>query len=687
MRKIICHLDFETASECDIKTAGGYRYAMDPSTRVLMAGYAIEHETPRLWVPAEGEPMPTYLEDLFCDPDIEIHAFNAAFERLILWHVLGFRIPIEQFRCTMVHAWSLSFSGGLAAVGEQMGLAQDKRKNTRGGALIQKFCKPAPKNHKVEWYGLDNAPEDWAEFKAYCLQDVVAEREIEMLLAGYPMTEDELNLWFWDQDVNDRGVPVDMDLVNAAVDLELAEKSRLKREMNSLTYLENANSPAQLLAWLSARGIHLPNMQKETVKKALALVPDPVAQEVLRMRAGVSKTSTKKWAAFQAATCDDGLLRGMFSFGGAQRTQRWAGRIVQLHNLKSPSAEYESTIDKVVDMFLCRDLDVVRALCDDVLDLLSQGVRCAITAPDGYTFTPCDLASIESRVLGYVSGCDRINRTFAEGKDTYKDFAMELFECQYEEVTKAQRKYSKPPTLGCGFQLGGPGLVEYADGMGVQMPLEDAQRSVDLYREIYPEVPEMWYWLLDACKDVTENWTEHVGYCVRIHRDQNFLFIDLPVGRRIAYYQPLVLPMTPPWERDRIEKAVAEMLLDNPSLTEDAARAIVGPPNKRPTMTYMGMNQHTKKWDRLTTHGGKVTENIVQAMARDVLAFHMREIEKLLGRIIRGHVHDEAIPLVPADKALDWLQVIESTMSTSPPWAPTMLLGAKGFITKRYRKD
>lgn len=969
------HLDFETASEINIKTAGTYKYAMHPSTRVLMAGYALDHHAPDLWVPAEGEEMPRALFDALVDPDTEVHAFNAKFERLILWHVLKIRVPIERFRCTMVHAWSLSFSGNLGAVGAQMGLPLDKVKDARGKKLIDKFCKPAPKNHRATWYGPDNAPADWAAFKAYCIQDVIAEREIEMLLAAYPMPPQELDHWFWDQDVNDRGVPVDTGLVSAAVHLERKEKARLRHEMNRVTCLENANSPQQLAQWLSARGESLPDLQKETVKRAIKETQDPAVRDVLRMRAQVSKTSTKKWEAFQNATCDDGMLRGMFEFGGAQRTQRWAGRVVQLQNLKSPGPEFESIISEVVDVFLCEDPEVVRALYGDVLDLLSQGVRCAITAPDGYVLGPCDLSSIESRVLGYLSGCDRINRIFAEGKDTYKDFAMELFGCRYEDVTKAQRKYAKPPTLGCfaadtpvltrrgwvpivdicyqdelwdgiewvrhggvvyqgvkpvverygvlatadhrilsggawvawsdlrgenlrraivsvpggyssttgrtgsvnvnaasshgcrpetstkaslhpvycaptagslqrgrpqrvsaflkrimidwltgctqrdvdariprtlvsritevvgslltlvlskprsgilspspggtiqpsnwiekiitagtspvisdlligletpaipeqtvvsgiwpestlpnssgenshlgietpgplherykkerpqnkslrnsagagaptydvlnagprsrftvltsagpviahncGYQLGGPGLIEYAAGMGVDMDEETAQRAVDLYRYVYPEVPAMWYWLVDSCKDVVQNWAERTGYGVRIHRDQNFLMIDLPSGRRIHYYQPLVLPVVPPWERDK-------------------------PPEeqrRRPTLTYMGMNQHSKKWERLTTHGGKITENIVQAFARDVLVFHMRETEGQFGPIIRGHVHDEPIPLLPADRAEEMLAEIERIMSISPPWAPALLLGAKGFLTKRYRKD
>lgn len=659
----ILWLDFETYSDLDIKQVGVYRYAMHPSTEVLLAAYALDRDPVKLWVPAEGKPIPNDLAAALEDPAVEVHAFSAPFERLILWHVLRRKTPIERFRCTMVHAWSLSFSGGLAQIGEQMGLAQDKRKLAEGSKLIHKFCKPAPKNHKLRRYRPEDAPDDWQRFEQYCVQDVIAEREIEMLLAGYPMPPDELDLWFWDQEVNDRGVPVDMGLVDAAVKMAHQGKHRIKAELTRLTGLENPNSNPQLVAWLNGRGLTLANMQEETLSVVLEHAdPDELLKRVIYLKLQISKTSTTKWEAFQRATGEDGHLRGMFAFGGAQRTQRWSGRIVQLQNLKSPEVE---NIDQLIDVVLTGDLDLVHCLFDDVLGLLSQGIRCAITAPEGQRLIPCDLSSIESRVLGYLANCGRINRTFAEGLDTYKDFATELFRCPYDEVTKGQRKYAKPTVLGAGYGLGGPGLVEYAEGYGVAMSKEEAQDAINLWREVNPEVPAMWYWLLDTCKEVVQGGGRREGYGVTIHRDPNFLMIDLPSGRSLHYCQPLVLPRVPPWE------------LDKP---EDEQKT-------RPTLTYMGMDQYTHTWKRVSTHGGKITENIVQAVARDVLGWHMREIEKRLGPVVRGHVHDEAIILVNADCAEHVLPEIEEIMSLPPLWAPGLRLGAKGFITKRYRKE
>lgn len=660
--------DFETFSEADLFKVGAHKYAMDPSTEVLMLAWAVDHETPQIWVPAEGgSPMPDELWHLVHSEDVEWHAFNAQFERLIWWHVLGVHIPIEKFRCTMQHAWSLSFSGGLAQVGAQLGLPADKRKNDRGKKLIQKFCKLAPSNHLADRYTHENAPEDWQEFKDYCVQDVISERGVEVLIEGYPMPQHEIDLWLWDQDVNDRGIPIDMELVNNAVKLEAEEKARLRVELKELTWMENANSNARLKEWLQLQGIQVPNMQKATLEKVIKNTTDDRVRWVLTAKLAISKTSATKWQAFQRATCDDGYLRGMFQFGGAQRTQRWAGRIVQLHNLKSPRIPAPD----VAAEFINTDLATIRGLYGDPLTFLSETIRCAITAPEGYSLAPCDLGSIESRWLGYMSGCTRINLTFAEDRDTYKDFATEFYQIPYEDITKEQRTFCKPPVLGCGYQLGGPGLVRYADGMGVTMTEEEGAHGVEVWRGTYHEVPVMWKWLVEACKDVIDNFTVWEGYTVRIRRDSNFLFIDLPSGRSIHYYQPLVLPMIPPWEQAKVDAGEIEL--------EDA--------QKMPTITYMGMNQYTKQWTRLTTHGGKITENIDQAACRDILAFHMLQIEKEFGPIIRGHVHDEAISLVPARDAADILVDCEDIMRISPPWAPTLLLDADGFITKRYKKE
>lgn len=653
----VLHLDFETYSEQDIKKVGGHKYAMDPSTEVLMASYAFDHGDAYLWDATLSPEMPKALQDALGDPSTEIHAFNAPFERLILWHVLGFYVPYERFHCTMVHAWSLGFSGGLGDIGDQMGLAPDKKKLAEGKKLINRFCKPAPKNHKADRYTRETHPEEWARFCEYCVQDTVSEREMEMLLKPYPLMPAEREMWHLDQRVNDRGLPIDMALVHGAVRIRNAEIAKLKHEMNEIAGLKNANSPTQLQAWIQGKGVPMEDMTKATVEATLALpvLPQEV-RNVLERRQQASKTSVKKWDKLAEATGAGDRLRGSFQFGGAQRTQRWAGRFFQPQNLPRPTRD---DIDVISGILATGDRDLIELIYGDVMLFLSDTIRAAVTAPEGYMLGVCDLGSIESRVLGWESGCTRVNDIFANGLDTYKDFATELFHVRYDEVTKAQRVFSKPPVLGCGYRLGGEGLKKYADGMGVAMALEEAEHAVKLYREAYPEIVQMWYWLDDAMKEVIDGGGVREGYAVQISRDDNFMFIEISSGRKIAYFKPLVLAKTPPWGG-----------------------------GARPTVTYMGMNQYNRKWERLTTHGGKATEQITQATARDILGYQMKIVEnERLDMTLVGHVHDEMLTLMMEALASGLILDLEDIMSITPPWAPGLLLGAEGFVTKRYRKD
>jgi len=594
--------------------------------------------------------MPADLEAALRNEATMISAWNAQFERLVLNYVLGIPVPIDRMTCSMQHAWSMGFSGTLGQVSAQMGLAPDMRKLATGRKLIDRFCKPAPKNHKASRYDRNSHPVEWDMFRQYCMQDVVAEREIEAILAPYPWPLSERDLWYLDQEINDRGAPVDMRLVHTACKREREAKRCLVQAMDMITGLRNSNSATQLQAWLSHRGVHLPNLQAETVERAIPDMPPGRERRVLELRLAANLASTTKWHAFERCTVD-GRVQGMFQFAGAQRTGRWAGRIVQLHNLKRPETEDPDELESWI-----RDLDAPIDM-DVTLDHLSQLIRCAITAPPGKALVVCDLSSIESRILGWMSGCQRINRIFEQGKDTYRDFATEAFGVPYDEVTKEQRTFSKPPVLGCGYQLGGPGLVEYADGMGVSLELHQAEHLVEVWRRLYPEVVRMWYDLLDACKRVVQGELSYYeGYSVRIYRDEWFMFIDLPSGRTLAYAQPAVLDRVPPWG---------------------------GPP--RPTLTYMGMSQHTRKWERLSTHGGKIVENIDQAIARDVLAHGMRNVDSD-GYPIVVHVHDELVCEVDERRCEEALWFVQDAMASTPDWAPGLKLEAHGFITKRYRK-
>jgi len=303
------------------------------------------------------------------------------------------------------------------------------------------------------------------------------------------------------------------------------------------------------------------------------------------------------------------------------------------------------------------DRGLIKMLHGDVMTYLSNIMRTVISAGDGKTLSVCDYGSIESRVLGWQSGCGRIIDLFATGKDSYRDFATEVYGVDYDDVTKEQRGFCKPPVLGCGYQLGGKGLVTYAEGMGVTLSEEGSQRLVDLWRMLHPEVVAMWRWLQGACIHVTETYEEVSGYAVTIYRDSEFLFIRLPSGRSLAYHQPQVSMKTPPGWKKRVR-----------------------------SVSYMGHDQYTHKWTRISTHGGKITENIVQAIARDLLRDAMFEMEGL-GMDVVGHVHDEVLVETELNYSVDTLDTMNQVMSVTPKWAPGLLLSAEGFITKRYRKD
>lgn len=348
------HLDFETYSEAPFgkkKDAVGLDvYAKHPSTEVLMMAVATGEEVPR-WV--EQTSIMVSMLDLYArDPRIEWHAFNAPFERVIMREVLGIDIPIERWRCTMVHAYHLGFSGGLGDVGQQLGIPEDKQKLTRGRYLINKFCSPAPKNHKVRRYTKENSPEDWEEFKAYNIQDVVAERENGMLLDRYPMPQSEWDLWFMDQRVNDRGLPVDRELVEAALEVYHDERRHLTRILKERTGLQNPNSRDQMLRYLRVHGYPYDNLQADTVRDALHLEGwgNPEVRETLALKQQAARTAGSKWEAFKRMTdWDTNRLRHAFQFNGAQRTARWGGRGVQPHNLhRSPEDQ-----DEKVRTLLC----------------------------------------------------------------------------------------------------------------------------------------------------------------------------------------------------------------------------------------------------------------------------------------------------------------------------------------------
>ena len=654
----ILHLDAETYSATPISD-GLDRYFNDPSYELLMLAWAVDDGPVRLWVPAEGEPMPSELEQHITLQD-EIHAFNAAFE----WYVIqkmGYPLPIQDFRCTMVRAYSLGFSGSLGEVQAQVDIPQDKRKMAEGKKLIHRFCKPAPSNHKADRYDATSHPQEWTEFKNYCMQDVVAERELELRLSVYPADLPiEHEYWCLDHKINQRGLPIDLDLVKAAIQVDKRHKVALKQQLMHYTGLENPGSRNQFLGWLQQSQPGVDNVRKETLQGLVQSVNTPeYVRQVLELKLKYSKTSNAKWAAFLKATSADDRLRNVFQFAGAQRTKRWAGRIVQPHNLPSSLYDDQGEYEAAVSSLMCRSPYTLEAIWDDVSALLSQSIRGAVTASEGCRLVVSDYSSIESRVLGWLAGCERINRLFREGLDSYKDFATELFHVSYDRVTKAQRKFAKPPVLGAGYGLGWKGLIAYAEGYGIDMSDREAQHAIDTFRGIYPEIPALWrklQWMVEQAITSKDGSWVGVG-CVQAGIVTNdMLAIQLPSGRCLYYHKPLWSEQRMPWGEIRMG------------------------------FSYAGMDQYTHKWGRVKSHPGKITEQITQAVARDLLADGLLSSEQARLTPV-GHVHDEIICETPEGADQGALQALTEIMSSSPDWASDLLIGAAGWAGYRYRKD
>ena len=654
------HLDYETASELDLKKVGAYKYARDASTRVLMLGWAFGDEGVQLWQPAKGAMPPRLLAGLYNDAVMKV-AFNAAFERLITEFVLAIRVPAEQWSCTMVESYYLGFAGKMDNVLEAAGL---QKKDPRGGRLINMFCKPAPKNHKADWYDESNRPTEWGEFCMYCVQDVEVERQLWHWLRKFPVMNDwDVDQWYLDQKINDTGVPMDVEMAHSAVALWATEKEVLTGRLKALTELPLVTR-GPFKEWLEREsGIEIENMRKDYLQTLLSKgeLPAHVIQAI-GLWAQKEGKATSKYNAVINGTCDDGRARGMFQYKGASRTDRVGGRLIQLQNLKRPIyGDTPESIGNVVSAIKSENPDLIGMLYDDtVSDILGGSIRHAISAPVGSSFAVSDLTSIESVILGWIANCPSIDATFRAGRDSYKVFASEYYGIDYGEVTKKQRGFSKPPVLGCGFMLGWKGLIAYSEGYGVEMSTEQAKNAVSTFRGMYPEIPRFWDWIQQAVLYTTTTGLPSEGYRLKVERDMDMLRIWLPSGRALSYFMPEIRKMDAPWSTP-----------EKPAIVEN--------------FTYMGMDMRNQ-WVRISAHAGGLTENIVQSIAGDVLWSGLTNADKA-GLSVCLHVHDEIAVISPDVLAESQLATLQECMIRTPMWADGLWLGADGFVTKRYTKD
>lgn len=646
------HIDIESFSACDITKAGSYRYAEDPSTEITLIAWAFDNGPVQI-EDLQGDAPRVFGKAWLTDPGILKMAHNAEFETYMFEKVWGVPIDLGQWQCTAVMASYCGLPRSLGAAGKVIGLPQDQQKMTAGKRLIRKFCiprKPTKKDPSTRASPSDH-PDDWQLFKDYCVQDVVSEREIHHKLRHFAPPKAEWAAWRLDQKINRTGLPIDRGMVSNAIDLNGVETDRLMARAREITSLANPNSRAQLLAWLTAEGEEMETLRKHDVAEKLGC-PDlsPEVSEVLEIRQRLAKSSIKKYAALRAAVSADGRLRGAFQFYGASRTGRWAGRLFQPQNLP----RHDIGVDHLQDAreaILANDAEWAEMIHGPLPTVLSSLVRTAIAPPPGLDLHSADFSSIETVMLAWAAGCTYLLDLIRNGLDPYKDFAARFYGVPYEEVTKKQRTFAKPPVLGAGYRLGGAGLVAYAEGMGVHMDETTAKEAVTLYRTSYPEIPRFWYALERAAFDTVETGKSNNVGPFTFRKRAPFLEIDLPSGRSLRYLRPRIEEVVAPWG------------------------------DKTTNLTYEGQHQISKAWTRLSTQGGKLAENIVQAISRDLLVTGLINADAA-GFEIVGHVHDEIIDVGvrPVSELID-------VMVRLPDWCADAPVKAAGYANNFYIKD
>ncbi len=644
-------IDIETYSPEDLKKAGVYRYAESPDFEILLFAYAFDNEPVTVVSLGAGETLPDDISKALLDPSILKTAFNANFEITCISSYLGKPLPVEQWECTMIRAAMCGLPLSLDAVSKVLGLTEEKMQ--AGKALINYFskpCKPTKANGGRTRNLPHHDPDKWELFRKYCAQDVEVERAIRKKLEFLVIPPAEKKLWVLDQEINRRGVLVDRKLIENAISMDAVCRERLTSRSAQITGLDNPNSAVQLKQWLTDEtGEAIENISKESIKELIEKVDNETIRVVLRNRQEASKTSVKKYAAMRGAVCRNGRVHGMLQFYGANRTGRWAGRLVQLHNLPQ---NHLNDLDLARETVLSGDLDLLQLLFGNVPDTLSQLIRTAFVAPDGYRFIVADFSAIEARVIAWLAGeVWRLDVFRTHGK-IYEASASQMFNVPIEQITKGSplRQKGKVAELALGYQ-GGPGALVQMGALKMGLAEEELPDLVDAWREANPAIVRLWG---DVGRAAIRAVRDGGGYVVRggvkFVKRGAFLCIDLPSGRTLYYVRP----------RLAINRFGSQSL------------------------QYEGMDQTTKRWGYQDTYGGKLVENIVQAIARDCLAVAMRRLEKASYRIVM-HVHDEVILEMP--KGAGCLAEATEIMGRPISWASGLSLRAEGYETSYYKKD
>ena len=660
-------IDIETRSSVDIGKAGAYRYAQSPDFEILLFAYQPDNLPVEVIDLARGEKIPQWLLNALADPKTIKHAYNAAFE----WYCLnraGYETPISQWRCTQAHGLYCGYTAGLDATGKAIGLPQDKQKLTTGKALIRYFCvpcKPTRTNGGRTWNLPHHDPDKWELFKEYCRQDVVTEREILRRLNLFQMPEAEEKLWQMDVLMNAFGVRVDTALIEGALYIDGISTQKLTDEAIAITGLQNPNSGQQLVPWLNAHSKEHPDeddllsdIQKGTVTELLERadgLPEDV-RKMLEIRQQLGKTSIKKYAAMQTAKCEDGRVRGLTQYYGANRTGRWAGRLVQMQNLPR---NYLKTLDYARNLVKARNYDGLQLLYGNVPDTLSQLIRTAFIPSEGNRFVVADFSAIEARVIAWLAGEQWVNEVFATHGKIYEATASQMFGVPVEKIAKGNPEYSlrqkgKVATLALGYQGGTPALVSMG-ALKMGLTEDELPDIVARWRSANRRICALWYAVENAALAAMQTAQPQGinGLIFALEGDlvygQSFLTVRLPSGRKLYYPKPFL-------KENRFGKMAIH---------------------------YYSVGQQTRRWEVDSTYGGKMTENIVQAIARDCLAETLRRIDAR-GLQVVFHVHDEVIIDAPRDVTAG---EICGMMAEPIPWAPGLVLKGAGFECDYYMKD
>ena len=650
-------IDIETRSSIEIGKAGLYRYAQSPDFEIILFAYQMDDAPVEIVDLAQGERIPEWIVEALQSAGFIKHAYNAAFE----WYCLnraGYRTPLAQWRCTMAHGLYCGYPGGLDAIGKAIGLPQDRQKLATGKALIRYFCvpcKPTKNNGNRTWNLPKHAPEKWEFFKEYCKQDVTAENSILRRLEQFPMPKEEERLWQMDVRMNAFGVRVDEELTDGALYIDERSRQDLMGEAMGITGIDNPNSTVQLMEWLEKNGTETDNLRKATVTDLLAGQPADNVKRMLEIRQQLGKTSIKKYEAIRKAKGEDGRVRGLTQYYGANRTGRWAGRLVQMQNLPR---NYIGTLDEARKLVEQKNYKGLRLIYGNVPDTLSQLIRTAFIPSEGNKFVVADFSAIEARVIAWLAGEQWVNEVFATHGKIYEATASQMFHVPVEKIKKGNPEYSlrqkgKVATLALGYQGGTAALIAMG-ALDMGLTEDELPDIVARWRNANRRICDLWYKVEQAALMAMQTAQAQAvnGLVFSLEGDllygQTFLTVQLPSGRKLFYPKPFLQ-----------ENQFGKLAL------------------------HYYSTGSSKKWGVESTYGGKMTENIVQAVARDCLAETLKRIEDR-GLHVVFHVHDEVIIDAPEETTVD---EVCGLMAEPIPWAPGLILKGAGFEGQYYKKD